>query len=105
MFNKKIVEQLKDDVGAEILGQLMQVFADESAQLVDSIMSATELNDETVRLSHSLKSCAKSYGATELSELAQQLEALAMNKNNQFFIERDLLQDIHSKTMSHLPES
>lgn len=103
MFNQTTLKQLEADVGKEVLGQLFNVFRDEATKLTEQLMATTSLDDESVRLSHSLKSCARSYGADELAALAETLESLAKNNDSNFFNERALLAELHQATMSAIP--
>ncbi len=104
MFNKDTLKQLKSDVGSEALIQLFGIFEKESARLVQSLCNSSELMDESERLAHSLKSCAKSYGADELSDIAAQLE-LAAKENNETDFASNLpnLSTVYVQTMSQLP--
>ena len=105
MFNQKTVKQLEADVGKDVLGQLFAVFKSEATKLTEQIMAVTSLDNDTVRFSHSLKSCARSYGADELGALAETLETHAKNNDAAFFTERALLPEIHSATMVAIPMS
>ena len=103
MFNQATLAQLEADVGAEVLAQLMQVFCKESTHLVSELLSCESLNEETVRLSHSLKSCSRSYGADTLADLAEQLEMSAKEGSEAFFEQRKTLNQTVQATLSALP--
>ncbi|WP_372765785.1 Hpt domain-containing protein [Pseudoalteromonas sp.] len=103
MFNQTTIKQLEADVGQEVLIKLFAVFAQEATKLTEQLMACTSLDEECVRLSHSLKSCARSYGADQLSALAETLENLAKNNDASFFNERALLGGILDATMSAMP--
>ena len=99
MFNLTTLKQLEADVGAEVLTQLMTVFCQESAKFTEQIMATTSLDEEAVRLSHSLKSCARSYGADELADLATVLEAAAKEQSTRFFEQRSKLPALQDATV------
>ncbi|MFY8350784.1 Hpt domain-containing protein [Pseudoalteromonas sp. SSM20] len=103
MFNQTTIKQLEADVGKEVLAQLFAVFAKEATKLTEQLLACTSLDEECIRLSHSLKSCARSYGADQLGALAETLETLAKNNDASFFNERALLSEIHQATMAALP--
>lgn len=103
MFNQTTLEQLEADVGKEVLAQLFDVFKKEATKLTEQLMACTTLDEECIRLSHSLKSCARSYGADQLAALALTLESLAKENDSSFFNERALLVEIHQATMAALP--
>lgn len=105
MFNQTTVKQLEADVGKDVLGQLFAVFQSEATKLTEQIMAVTTLDNDAERFSHSLKSCARSYGADQLGALAETLENYAKNNDTAFFAERALLPEIHSATMDAIPIS
>ena len=80
MFNLTTLKQLEADVGAEVLAQLMAVFCQESEKLTKQIMETASLDEEAIRLSHSLKSCARSYGADKLAVVKNLSELTTLSK-------------------------
>ena len=105
MFNQSTLKQLENDVGLDVLNQLMEVFRSESTKLTERLLECDELNDDTVRLSHSLKSCSRSYGADTLAELATLLESAAKAQSQEFFSLRESLLELHTKTMLEIPSA
>jgi len=105
MFNPNTIQQLKNDVGVDVLTQLMQVFMAESTKLVQQLSSNIDRTDELERLAHSLKSCARSYGADQLANIAADIEILAKNNPETQNIETKIafLNEIHTKTVKALP--
>jgi two-component system phosphorelay protein LuxU len=105
MFNPNTIQQLKDDVGVEVLSKLMQVFLSESTKLVEQLTMNNVSISELERLAHSLKSCARSYGADQLADIAADIVSKAKNEpdlsNLQPILE--LLQEVHCQTVHHLP--
>ena len=105
MFNEATIEQLIDDVGIEVLSQLMSVFSAESTKLVQQLTAAESDFSDYARLAHSLKSCAKSYGADKLADVAAEIEFKAKNNDNFEQLKPCLanLEIIHSETIDHIP--
>jgi putative two-component system response regulator len=81
--------QLNTDLGLYLCGDVedyldaISIFADSSSQKAEKIEKALESEDiETyTTIVHSLKSSARTVGATELSELARKLELAGKNKD------------------------
>ena len=75
-------EELKNMVGADFIGELIDTFLEEAPQLLATLETSLESKstDEFRRAAHSLKSNAASFGATELSAQAKELEFLAKDE-------------------------
>ncbi|MGH7388736.1 MAG: response regulator [Candidatus Rokuibacteriota bacterium] len=73
------LEGLRATMGADFLDELLATFVEDSHELVGTMRRALGTMDIDAfrRAAHSLKSNAASFGATTLSTLARQLEALA----------------------------
>jgi HPt (histidine-containing phosphotransfer) domain-containing protein len=74
---------LKDSVGADFVGELMNTFfEDANAQMLE-MNSALASNDVEVfrRAAHSLKSNAATFGAADLAALARELEMMGRDNN------------------------
>ncbi len=106
MFNSNTIQQLKDDVGVDVLAQLMQVFLTESTKLIEQLSAKSVQQDEIERLAHSLKSCARSYGADQLADIAADIENLAKSNPELVSLESkiSLLIEVHMKTLNSLPK-
>lgn len=105
MFDSKILNQLALDVGQEVLPQLMSVFKSESTDITEQLLTHSSLTPDSERLSHSLKSCAKSYGAIQLSQVAEQIERAAQIDDVDAFLNHlTQLKQTHSETMQALSE-
>ena len=103
MFNKSVVTQLEQDVGRDTLLQLFDVFRQESTKLVNELMACDTVDGDAIRLSHSLKSCCLSYGASRLAALAESIEKAARKDDISFFELRMSLPEVHSTTMDNIP--
>jgi HPt (histidine-containing phosphotransfer) domain-containing protein len=78
VFDEKTFNQLKEMVGADFIGELIETFLDEAPTLISDMQKALKQNDaETFRRSaHSLKSNSASFGAHVLAEQCKALEML-----------------------------
>jgi HPt (histidine-containing phosphotransfer) domain-containing protein len=74
---ERLEETIGDDGG--LLTALIDTFLSEAPQLVEAARRGLEhgQTDEVRRAAHTLKSHGATFGATSLSELSRQLEALA----------------------------
>ncbi len=74
---------LKQSVGADFVRELMDTFFEDANTQMQEMNSALASNDvETFRrAAHSLKSNAATFGATDLSALARELEMLGRDNN------------------------
>jgi HPt (histidine-containing phosphotransfer) domain-containing protein len=73
------LERLRSTMGATFVAELLSTFVEDSRELVGTMRRALGAMDTEAfrRAAHSLKSNAASFGATTLSDLARDLEALA----------------------------
>ena len=71
-------DELKQMAGADFIGELIQTFLEDSPQLIGQLHTALGSNDSDAfrRAAHSLKSNAASFGASDLSARARELEML-----------------------------
>ena len=104
MFDSSVIIQLEKDVGVETLSQLFQVFRQETSKLSSEIMLCDTLDENTVRICHSLKSSSRSYGAVKLANIAESLEKTARSKDPLFFEQRKQLPQICADTLSAIPK-
>jgi CheY-like chemotaxis protein/HPt (histidine-containing phosphotransfer) domain-containing protein len=83
VLDRAAFEQLRTTMGADFLDEVLPTFLEDSRELVGTMRRALAANDaETFRrAAHSLKSNAASFGATTLSALAKDLEALARSRS------------------------
>jgi CheY-like chemotaxis protein/HPt (histidine-containing phosphotransfer) domain-containing protein len=78
-LDRAALERLRATMGAGFLADLLPTFVQDSQELVSTMRRALDDKDVDAfrRAAHSLKSNAASFGATTLSALARDLEALA----------------------------
>ena len=83
LIHKATFEELKSLSGADFINELIDAFLDDAPTMIQSMRSALETKDTDTfrRNAHSLKSNAYTFGATELGELAKELELMARQNN------------------------
>ena len=74
---------LKESVGADFVGELMNTFFEDANTQMMVMNSALASNDVEAfrRAAHSLKSNSATFGATDLSALARELEMMGRDNN------------------------
>lgn len=74
------ISKLANEVGEPLFEQLVEIFLQESQQHFTELSQQINHSDlkEAIRLSHSIKSSAKTYGAEQLAELATLIESACM---------------------------
>lgn len=77
-IDKATFDELKQISGAEFISELIDTFLEDAPKLVEEIKSALNANhaDSFRRAAHSLKSNAATFGASQLAELAKELEMM-----------------------------
>ena len=77
VLDKAVLEQLFEDTGLDLAPTLLDAFLKELDTRQENIRQAREAAnlEQITHESHALKSCAASYGASRLSEVAARLEA------------------------------
>lgn len=75
MFNRDVLELLKNDVGVDVLAHLLNLFREElEAQQNQLAKYPSQTSPKEVRdLLHILKNTSKLYGVTTLSKVAEEL--------------------------------
>ena len=83
VIHKATFEELKSLSGADFVNELIDAFLDDAPTMIQSMQSALKTKDTDTfrRNAHSLKSNAYTFGATELGELAKELELMARENN------------------------
>lgn len=83
VIHKATFEELKSLSGADFINELIDAFLDDAPTMIQSMQSALKTKDTDTfrRNAHSLKSNAYTFGATELGELAKELELMARENN------------------------
>ena len=83
MIDRATFNELKQMSGADFINQLIDAFLDDGPHMINQMEAALAAGDvESFRRNaHSLKSNANTFGATELSVLAKELEMMGKEKN------------------------
>ena len=71
-------EKLKNDAGADFVGELIATYCEETPQLIAKLRYALDVNDADAfrRAAHSIKSTSNTFGALSLSAMSRELEML-----------------------------
>jgi HPt (histidine-containing phosphotransfer) domain-containing protein len=71
-------EKLKNDVGVDFVGELIETYCDETPQLIAKLQYAIDVNDADAlrQAAHSIKSTSNTVGALSLGALSKELEVL-----------------------------
>ena len=95
-------EKLKNDVGRDFVGELVETYCSETPQLIAKLRYALEANDSDTfrRAAHSIKATSNTFGALSLGEIAKELEMMgragdlagAQEKMDQLAAEYDRVQ-------------
>ena len=104
MINQATFEELKQMSGEDFINELIDAFLDDAPDMLNNMKTALETKDvESFRRNaHSLKSNANTFGATELGELAKELEFMAKENNLEVGNRLEVLNDAYSKVAEEL---
>ena len=72
-------ETLKESMGTDFIGELVQAYFDETPQLLSKLQEALAKQDCDLfrQAAHSIKSTSNSFGALQFGGLARELELMA----------------------------
>jgi len=75
-IDRSVFSELQATMGADFVEELVDTFLDEAPGMLSDIKEAAAMgaHDRFRRAAHSIKSNAAIFGATDLTELARQLE-------------------------------
>ena len=75
-IDSKVISQMSDDLTAEMLPEMLELFVIENAKILDQIDQLLARKDivELKNQSHALKGSAATFGAALLTPLAEKLE-------------------------------
>ena len=79
VIDRAVFDGLKETVGADYIAELVGAFLEEAPTLIAQLRPALDAKEAEVfrRAAHSVKSNAATFGATNLFELARELEFMA----------------------------
>ncbi|MCL4268354.1 MAG: Hpt domain-containing protein [Anaerolineales bacterium] len=102
----KVFNELKDATGADFIGELVQAFLEDAPSQIAQMQSALTGQDAESfrRAAHTLKSNAATFGATDLSGLARELEMLGREKNLEVGNRLQVLEEAFDQVKNQLNE-
>ncbi|MDY0882514.1 Hpt domain-containing protein [Dongia soli] len=76
MLDRRVIEQLIDDIGQDVFGRLSRQFLDETTERIAAIKACRQGAEwkELARHAHSLKSTSQSFGLQQTGQLAAALQ-------------------------------
>jgi len=104
LINQATFEELKQMSGEDFINELIDAFLDDAPDMLNNMKAALETKDvESFRRNaHSLKSNANTFGATELGELAKELEFMAKENNLEIGNRLEVLNEAYGKVAEEL---
>ena len=83
LIDRTIFDELKQMSGEGFINELIDTFLDDAPKMMQEMKSALNANDADSfrRAAHSMKSNAATFGASQLSGLAKELESLGRENN------------------------
>lgn len=104
VINQATFEELKQISGEDFINELIDAFLDDVPDMLNNMKTALEAKDvESFRRNaHSLKSNANTFGATQLGELAKELEFMAKENNLAIGNRLEVLNEAYGKVAEEL---
>lgn len=107
LINKETFDELKQMSGDDFINELIDTFLEDAPKMIAEIKSALDSNDADTfrRAAHSMKSNAATFGATDLSALAKELEMLGKeNKLNETGDKLKSMEDAYASVRQELED-
>jgi HPt (histidine-containing phosphotransfer) domain-containing protein len=104
VIDQTTLNELKLMSGADFINELIDAFLDDAPNMIQNMHTALDVKDmESFRRNaHSLKSNANTFGATELGELAKELEFMAKDNNLDIGNRLEVLNEAFGKVAEEL---
>ena len=104
VIDKTTFDELKQMSGGGFINELIDTFLEDAPKLIGELKSALAANntDSFRRAAHSMKSNAATFGASQLAELAKELELLG--KENRLHETGDRLKSLEEAVESACEE-
>jgi HPt (histidine-containing phosphotransfer) domain-containing protein len=105
VIDRTVFNELKDSVGGDFIVELVGTFGEEAPIMIANLRQALSEQDADAfrRETHSMKTNAITFGATDLAELAKSLEYLArVGMLDQVADQVDLLENMYKAAQSEL---
>jgi HPt (histidine-containing phosphotransfer) domain-containing protein len=103
-IDRSVITALSESVGDEFVEELIDTFVDEAPGMFQEMQQALSAGDADKfrRAAHSLKSNAKTFGAVELAEKAQELETMARENDLGVGDKLDVLDSVYQQAVEAL---
>jgi HPt (histidine-containing phosphotransfer) domain-containing protein len=103
-IDKATFEELKQMSGTDFINELIDAFLEDAPNMIQNMQRAAATGDvESFRRNaHSLKSNAYTFGATELGQLAKELEVMGKEKNLDIGNRLEILNEVFGKAVQEL---
>ena len=104
VINKATFEELKQMSGEDFINELIDAFLDDAPNMLANMQSALDAKDvESFRRNaHSLKSNANTFGASELGELAKELEQMGKDNDLEIGNRLEVMKEAYDKVAKEL---
>ena len=104
VINKATFEELKQMSGEDFITELIDAFLDDAPNMLANMQSALDAKDvESFRRNaHSLKSNANTFGASELGELAKELEQMGKDNDLEIGNRLEVINEAYGKVAEEL---
>ena len=104
LIDQVTFNELKQMSGADFINELIDAFLDDAPNMIQNMYIALDTKDvESFRRNaHSLKSNANTFGATELSALAKELEIMGRENNLEIGNRLEVLSEAFGKVAEEL---
>jgi len=106
IIDRSVLSALSDSVGEDFMGELIDTFIEEAPGMFREMRQALSAGDVDSfrRATHSLKTNANTFGATDLAEKAKELEYMARENNLDIGNRLDNLEDAFWQVIEALKE-
>jgi histidine phosphotransfer protein HptB len=103
-IDKTTFEELKQISGTDFINELIDAFLEDAPHMIQNMQTAATTGDvESFRRNaHSLKSNAYTFGATELGQLAKELEVMGRENNLDIGNRLEILNEALGKAVEEL---
>ena len=104
IINRSVLAALSESVGEEFVEELIDTFIEEAPGMFLEMKQALATGDADGfrRATHSLKTNANTFGATELAEYAKELEYMARENDLNIGNKLEALKDLYEQAIKQL---
>ncbi len=104
IIDRSVMTGLSETVGEDFVGELIDTFEEEAPGMFEEMRQALSAGDADKfrRATHSLKTNAETFGATELAEKAKELEYMARENDLDVGGKLEALKELYEKAAEEL---